>query len=328
MNVEGRICAARRRLEPARSLDPLAPERGARARPCRLRRLPPRCRRPRCTSSPGTNSATGIWSCRRPCCNPMQATAAEKRGTRLTLIGTLETLLRALHPLAPFISEEIWQRVRELRRRRRRHHHAAPVPARRRSRGPRSGAGDGLGDRDFISACARSAAKWTLRRAARSTCCCRTHRPATRLPRAQPAAWTRLAGHQPPPRLTRPGGADLGGRAARHAGDLGADGGSDRPAAELDRLEKRRRKSEGDLEQAAGQARRTAISQERPGRDRRQGRSGCPSCAPRSGSWTLRSRARACGDASCQSAAQCAIGCHDASPANSGSTPSSRSSAA
>jgi valyl-tRNA synthetase len=37
---------------------------------------------------------------------------AEKRGTRYTLIHTLESLLRALHPLAPFISEEIWQRVR------------------------------------------------------------------------------------------------------------------------------------------------------------------------------------------------------------------------
>jgi valyl-tRNA synthetase len=40
------------------------------------------------------------------------ATEAEKRGTRYTLLHTLETLLRALHPLAPFISEEIWQRVR------------------------------------------------------------------------------------------------------------------------------------------------------------------------------------------------------------------------
>jgi valyl-tRNA synthetase len=40
------------------------------------------------------------------------ADAASKRGTRLTLIGCLEVLLRALHPLAPFISEEIWQRVR------------------------------------------------------------------------------------------------------------------------------------------------------------------------------------------------------------------------
>ena len=40
------------------------------------------------------------------------ASEAEKRATRATLIGTLEVLLRALHPLAPFITEEIWQRVR------------------------------------------------------------------------------------------------------------------------------------------------------------------------------------------------------------------------
>jgi valyl-tRNA synthetase len=40
------------------------------------------------------------------------ASPAAKRGTRFTLAQTLETLLRALHPLAPFISEEIWQRVR------------------------------------------------------------------------------------------------------------------------------------------------------------------------------------------------------------------------
>jgi valyl-tRNA synthetase len=40
------------------------------------------------------------------------ASPAAKRGTRFTLVQTLETLLRALHPLAPFISEEIWQRVR------------------------------------------------------------------------------------------------------------------------------------------------------------------------------------------------------------------------
>ena len=42
------------------------------------------------------------------------ASEAAKRGTRFTLIHTLEVLLRAMHPLAPFISEEIWQRVHVL----------------------------------------------------------------------------------------------------------------------------------------------------------------------------------------------------------------------
>jgi valyl-tRNA synthetase len=39
------------------------------------------------------------------------ATEAQKRGTRLTLVEVLETTLRALHPLMPFITEEIWLRT-------------------------------------------------------------------------------------------------------------------------------------------------------------------------------------------------------------------------
>ena len=47
----------------------------------------------------------------KPILQSGESSDAEKRGTRQTLIEVLETTLRLLHPLMPFVTEEIWQTV-------------------------------------------------------------------------------------------------------------------------------------------------------------------------------------------------------------------------
>lgn len=43
--------------------------------------------------------------------NNPESKESQLRGTRYTLVTVLETILRLIHPLMPFISEEIWQRI-------------------------------------------------------------------------------------------------------------------------------------------------------------------------------------------------------------------------
>ena len=47
----------------------------------------------------------------KPVLQSDDASVALQRGTRRTLVGVLESLLRLMHPFMPFITEEIWQQV-------------------------------------------------------------------------------------------------------------------------------------------------------------------------------------------------------------------------
>jgi len=50
----------------------------------------------------------------KPILNSDNSTEAQKCGTRHTLVNILESMMRLLHPMIPFVTEEIWQRLKPM----------------------------------------------------------------------------------------------------------------------------------------------------------------------------------------------------------------------
>jgi valyl-tRNA synthetase len=50
----------------------------------------------------------------KPVVNSDATSEAQKRGTRYTLINVLEQLMRVMHPFMPFITDEIWKKIKPL----------------------------------------------------------------------------------------------------------------------------------------------------------------------------------------------------------------------
>ncbi len=94
---------------PGSPLDPQPGEHDDQGCAGRARRLQLQRRWPRpTTSSSGTSSATGTWSGSRRTCSATIPVRDQARGVLLTV---LEQVLKLMHPITPFVTEEIWSRL-------------------------------------------------------------------------------------------------------------------------------------------------------------------------------------------------------------------------
>ena len=60
------------------------------------------------TTRSGTSTATGAWSSPRSASPTSRSTAADREATWWTLVEVLDTYLRLLHPVMPFVTEALW----------------------------------------------------------------------------------------------------------------------------------------------------------------------------------------------------------------------------
>ena len=100
------------RPRPGRALDPVARERDGRGRRrgdgrLRLRRGDPAS----CTTRSGTSSATGASSSPRSAWPTSRSPAETREATWWALVEALDTYLRLLHPVMPFVTEALWEAI-------------------------------------------------------------------------------------------------------------------------------------------------------------------------------------------------------------------------